>query len=69
MSEKIFIKTGENEALAIDRIVQWKWESKKLTILHEEGTIEIENRAYVEQVHKVLLAKTETFVSKLKRRS
>lgn len=66
MSEKIFVKTGDNEALAIDRIVRWVWGDGKLIIIHEEGEIEITNPAYVGQLHKILLSKTDTLVSRRK---
>jgi nucleoside-triphosphatase THEP1 len=65
---KIFVKTSENEALAIGRIIRWSWGERKLIIVHEGGTIEVTNPAYVEQLHKILLAKTDTLISRKKPR-
>ncbi len=64
MSEKIFVKTGDNEALAISRIIRWSWGEGKLTIAHEEGSIEVTNPAYVERLHRILLNRTDTLISK-----
>lgn len=61
MNPKIFVKSDDNEALALDRIIRWRWESGMLTIHHEEGKIEITNPSYVGQLHKVLLSMTNTF--------
>jgi hypothetical protein len=63
---KIFVKTSENEALSLDRIIRWSWADKKLSLYYDGGVIDVSNPAYVEQLHKILLAKTDTLVSRKK---
>ena len=65
---KIFVKTSDNEALAVDRIIRWSWADKTLTLYYDGGRIEVSNQAYVGQLHKILLAKTDTLVSRKKQK-
>ncbi|MCG8526761.1 MAG: hypothetical protein MI748_10305 [Opitutales bacterium] len=64
MADKKFVKTGDNEAIDLSRVIKWERLENRIILTFEGGQIEIRNPAYIEHINAMLLSQTDTLIGR-----